>query len=58
MIPAGGAKGLEPGDFDFDVVGLQVQVHALLAGLGIASLLQQDPDFGVRQAQPAVDGAA
>lgn len=58
MVPAGGAEGLEPGDLGFDVVGFDVQVHALLAGLGVAGLLEQDADLGVGQAQAAVDGAA
>jgi hypothetical protein len=32
MIPAGGAEGFEPGDFGFDVVSFQVQVHPLQCG--------------------------
>jgi hypothetical protein len=58
MVPAGGAEGFEAGDFGFDVVGFDVQVHALFAGLGVAGLLEQDADLGVREDQAAVDGAA
>ena len=58
MVVPGCAELLQAADFGLDVVGLQVEVHAFLAGLRVGGVLQQDADFGVGQAELAVDVSA
>src|SRR6476660_5695122 len=58
VVPPRGTERFEPLDLGLDVVGLQVQVHALLVALGVVGALQQDAHRGVGQAESAVDVAA
>ena len=57
--PAGGPTGwrqrFETPDLGLDVVGLEVEVHPLLGDLRVVGALEQDPDVGVGQPEPAVD---
>lgn len=47
VVPALGAQSLEPRHFGLDIVGLDVEVHALLLDLGIVGQLEQDSDVSV-----------
>ena len=57
VIPSRGTERLKAADFGLDVIGLQVEVHALFGGLLVASFLHEDPDLGVRETEPADDVA-
>ena len=58
MVVAGGAEGFEAADFSLDVVGFEVEVHALLVRLGIGGPLEQNADVRVGESEFAVDLAA
>jgi hypothetical protein len=58
MIPPGGAKRFKTANFGFNVVGLQVKVHAFFGGLFVAGLLEKDSYLRVRDTEPAVYVAA
>jgi hypothetical protein len=59
VIPAGSAEGFKPPYLGLHVVSLQVEMHALLGGLLVIGLLQQDADVGVWEPQLSIDvGAA
>ena len=58
MIPPGGAKRFETANFGFNVVGLQVEMHAFFAGLPVTGLLEKNPDLRIRDTQFAVYVAA
>jgi hypothetical protein len=42
VVLAGDAEGFEAADFGLDVVGFEVEVHALLVRLGIGGPLEQN----------------
>jgi len=54
MIPPGSAKCFKAAEFRFNVVGLKVKVHALLGGLFVSGLLDEDSYLRVRDTEPAV----
>jgi hypothetical protein len=58
VVPALSAEFFQALDLGSHVVGFQVQVHALLRGLLVAGLLEENSYLGVRQPQSTVDGAA
>lgn len=58
VVPACGAEGFKALDFCFDVVGFQVQVHALFRDLLVVGLLQEDSYFGVGKPKFSVDRGA
>ena len=51
MIPPGGAKRFEAANFGFNVVGLQVKMHAFFGDLFVAGLLEKDSYLRVRDTQ-------
>jgi hypothetical protein len=58
MIPSCSAECFEALNFGFEVVSLQVKVHAFFRDLFVAGRLQEDPYVGVGKAEPTVDVAA
>ena len=58
MIPSNGTECFEPFDFSFYVVCFQIKVHSLFRYFAVAGFLKQNSDFGVGQADAAIDLAA
>jgi hypothetical protein len=58
VIPTSGAKCFEALHLGFNIVGFEVEVHAVLGDLLVIRALEQHANIGVRESQPPVDVAA